>query len=243
MESIFYYFSLPKKCYLNKKIFKKLILEQIKLGATDKKVIIDDIKELRVGYSLNPDNIAISAYSDDEREYLEIQFITVRLRAPKRAERIAEILHRSIPYPLVLLLECEGLTMLHLAEKRLSLADSGKMTVEHKVYTGWLGLSNLRKVESDFFQSLEGLPYTNFLAYYRAIAERIIALNCAELSGCFELGKKNRQEALETIRKLRQQQDEIRGKLKKEKNMGTKVALNTKIKQIDARIDSIKTAL
>ena len=243
MDSLFESFGFPDKCFLGKRLFKKLILEQVKLGATDKKAVSDDIEELHVVYSLNPDNIAIAAYSDDQREYLELQCITVRLRSPNRAERIAEILHRAIPYPLVIQLDWNATAMLHLGEKRISLADSSKMTVERMAHTGWLDPAELKPVETAFFQSLERLPFTNFMAYYRAILERVVALNCAEYTGQFALGKKDRHEALEDICRLRQEQVELRGELKQEKNLGTKVALNTKIKQIDAKVESIKTAL
>jgi hypothetical protein len=39
------------------------------------------------------------------------------------------------------------------------------------------------------------------------------------------------------------QRSETRGKLKKEKNMGTQVQLNTRIKQIKDHFEEIKTAL
>ena len=39
------------------------------------------------------------------------------------------------------------------------------------------------------------------------------------------------------------QRSKIRGKLKKEKNLGTQVQLNTRIKQIRDRIEAIKNEL
>ena len=43
--------------------------------------------------------------------------------------------------------------------------------------------------------------------------------------------------------KLQQERPETRNKLKKEKNLGTQVSLNTRIKQLSDRIAAIRTEL
>jgi len=48
---------------------------------------------------------------------------------------------------------------------------------------------------------------------------------------------------LKQVEKLQQEKSEIQGKLKKEKNLGTQVQLNTRIKQIGDRIEAIKSEL
>jgi len=45
------------------------------------------------------------------------------------------------------------------------------------------------------------------------------------------------------IEKLQQEKSEIQGKLKKEKNLGTQVQFNTRIKRITERIEVIKSEL
>jgi hypothetical protein len=48
---------------------------------------------------------------------------------------------------------------------------------------------------------------------------------------------------LKQVEKLYQEKSEIQGKLKKEKNLGTQVQLNTRIKMIKDRIEAIKADL
>ncbi len=53
----------------------------------------------------------------------------------------------------------------------------------------------------------------------------------------------DRVRKLKQVEKLEQEKSEIQGKLKKEKNQGTQVQLNTRIKQITDRIEAIKVEL
>jgi hypothetical protein len=84
---------------------------------------------------------------------------------------------------------------------------------------------------------------------YRAAMDRIIALACAEHSGYFSLKVPNglsvdeRVDKLKQVENLQQEKAEIQSKLKKEKNLGTQVQLNIRIKQITDSIKAIKREL
>jgi hypothetical protein len=52
-----------------------------------------------------------------------------------------------------------------------------------------------------------------------------------------------RLEALNELEKLQQEREEIRNQAKKEKNLGTQVQLNTKVKQLTDRIEAIRAEL
>jgi len=77
----------------------------------------------------------------------------------------------------------------------------------------------------------------------------VIALACAEHSGHYSLEIPNglsvddRVNKLKQVEKFQQEKLEIQGKLKKEKNLGMQVQLNTRIKQITDRIGEIKVEL
>jgi len=91
-------------------------------------------------------------------------------------------------------------------------------------------------------------PFTCY-AFYRAAMNRVIALACAEHSGHYSLEIPNalsvddQVNKLKQIEKLQQEKSELAGKLKKEKNLGTQVQLNTQIKQITDRIKAVKAEL
>ena len=247
---------IPSSCRLDKPVFKKLFLDNGVLDATDKKCLKDDISRVRWLYTLKPSTINIAAYGDDIREYPEVAVLHVELSNSSRAARIAHFINRSIPYPLVLLFttEIDGYSSMSisLADKRINQADKEKWVLEDSVNSGWLTFSDQSASESKFMNSLKvtALPFTDFWRFYQALMERVIAINCAIHSGDFKLdvqGTSNqaagRLEKLRELEKLDTQKAEIANKLKKEKQMGRQVDLNTKVKNINDRIAEIKGSL
>lgn len=75
------------------------------MNKTDRKIFTKDINKIKWDYSLKKDNINIKPYKDDLREFSEIEFITVKLKNPDKTNHIAEIIMRTIPYPMVLCFE------------------------------------------------------------------------------------------------------------------------------------------
>jgi len=92
-------------------------------------------------------------------------------------------------------------------------------------------------------------PHTHFFAFYRAAMDRVIALACAEYTGHYSLeipgglSVDDRANKLKQVEKLQQEKSELQSKLKKEKNLGTQVQLNTRVKNITDRIKAIKSEL
>lgn len=247
---------IPSSCRLEKPVFKKLFLDNGVLDATDKKCLKDDILRVRWLYTLKPSTINIAGYADDIREYPEVAVLHVELSNTSRAVRIAHFINRSIPYPLVLLFtaEIDGHTSMSisLADKRINQADKEKWVLEDSVNSGWLTFSDQSASESEFLNSLvvTALPFTDFWRFYQALMERVIAINCAIHSGDFKLNVHDtsnqgnvRLEKLRELEKLDTQKVEIANKLKKEKQMGKQVDLNTKVKNINDRIAEIKGSL
>ena len=252
---------IPGSCRLDKPVFKKLFLDASDgkrgvLDATDKKCLKDDILRVRWLYTLKPSTINIAAYRDDSREYPEVAVLHVELSNSSRAARIAHFINRSIPYPLVLLFtaEIDGHTSMSisLTDKRINRADKEKWVLEDSVNSGWLRLEDQSAPESEFLNSLKvsALPFTDFWRFYQALMERVIAINCAFHSGDFKLDAHGSTEQgagslvkLRELEKLGVQKAEIANKLKKERQMGRQVDLNTKVKKLSNRIAEIKECL
>ncbi|WP_259648595.1 DUF4391 domain-containing protein, partial [Pseudomonas savastanoi] len=90
------------------------------------------------------------------------------------------------------------------------------------------------------------------LSFYKSLRERVIAINCATHSGRYErdvIGNieskpsESRLERLREFERLNLQKSEIANKLKKEKQLGRQVELNTKIKQINDVIEKIRESI
>lgn len=266
--SIFNFFRLPEECYLGKRVFKKLFHENAQLGATDKRAFRDDIDVITWVYALKPNTIAIQAYEDGQREYHEVAVLQVDLKTRKRTGRIAEIIHRAIPYPLIVEFRVKSRelrveeetsassvtlhsqfsthnSLLSLAQKRFSQAEKGAIVADEFHTTQWFDLAEPTSVEQAFLASLTlaDLPHTHFYALYSALVDRVIALDCARLTGQYSLEsstkkKADRRESLAACHELEGQIAELKAAIKKEPQFNRQVELNTRIKTLKRELDS-----
>ena len=251
IEVLYKKMMIPESCRLGKRVYKRLFHENAKLSATDKKALRDDVDAILWQYTFKPSTIPIQPYEDDHREYHEVALLQVNLKQTGRVNRLAEIVHRAIPYPLFVVFVSDTTCSISLAYKRFSKAEKEAIVAEGFQATGWLDLSNPTELQSAFLESLNitTWPHTHFFAFYRAAMDRVVALACAEHSGHYSLEIPNGLSVddlvnkLKQVEKLQQEKSEIQGKLKKEKNLGTQVQLNTRIKDIKDRIEAIKSEL
>jgi len=251
IEALYEKMMIPESCRLGKRVYKKLFHENAKLSATDKKALRDDVDTILWQYTFKPTTIPIQPYEDDQREYQEVALLQVNLKQTGRVNRLAEVVHRAIPYPLFVVFIIDTTCSISLAYKRFSQAAKEAIVAEGFQATAWLDLLNPTENQAAFLESLDisTWPHSHFFAFYRAAMDRVIALACAEHSGHYSLVIPNglsvddRVNKLKQVEKLQQEKSEIQGKLKKEKNLGTQVQLNTRIKQITDHIEAIKGKL
>ncbi len=251
MIGMFYdYMAIPDSCYLGKRVYKKLFHENAKLGVTDKRAFREDIDIITWQYTLKPTTISIKPYADKEQEYIEIAVIQVDLKTQHRTERIAEIIHRTIPYPLVVLFSYKTSFLLSLATKRFSQAEHGAIVADEFFATEWIDLSAINAVQKAFLDSLAmpTLPHSDFRALYLALVERVIALDCANRTGRFTLETgadrlEKRREILAACRDLELQIAEERAALKKETQFNRQVEQNVRIKELESELELKVAAL
>ncbi|POM13112.1 DUF4391 domain-containing protein [Pseudomonas sp. WP001] len=254
LEAFIDHLSIPRSCELNKPVFKKLFLENGVLDIADKTALKDDVDKIRWLYTLKPSTINVAAYVDSERDFSEIAVLQVDLTSPKRLKRIATFMQRSIPYPLILLFSQKNQVCLSVSDKRINQVDKEKWVVEDILYTDSIDLTAPTLAQAAFLEdcNINSFSFANFLSFYKSLAERVIAINCATHSGHYEresaLGEdtKPREGRLDQLRELERltlQKTEIANKLKKERQMGRQVELNTKIKQINDLIERIKESI
>lgn len=254
LEAFIDHLSIPRSCELNKPVFKKLFLENSILDIADKTALKDDIDKIRWLYTLKPATINIAAYVDSERDFSEVAVLQVDLTSAKRLKRIASFMQRSIPYPLILLFAQGNEICLSVSDKRINQADKEKWVVEDILYTDWIDLAAPTAAQAAFLKDchINSFSFANFLSFYKSLSERVIAINCAAHSGRYERdmtsnienkSSESRLERLRELEKLNLQKTEIANKLKKEKQMGRQVELNTKIKQINDVIEKIRESI
>ena len=115
--------ALPADARVDQRVTKKLLLEQRAPRAADKRLIQEGIDELFWIAALKTNLIGVPAFRDEARAYLEIAVLTVALRPGANTARLVELIHRAIPYPLVLVAGHGDTVSLSLAHQRGSQGD------------------------------------------------------------------------------------------------------------------------
>lgn len=241
-DAVFAAMNIPEPCRLEKRVYKRLFEENGRLTPADKKAFREDVESVVWAFTLKPTTIAIPSYADDEREYDEVALLRVGLRNPDRVSRLAEIIHRTIPYPLILAFESEGECLISLAPKRFSQAEKGAIVAEEFHATGWLNRSAADEIETAFWESLDiqDWPQRHFHAFYAAAIDRVVALACARRSGQFRLGsaeeQEKRRDCLARCRALEARVAELRASIRKEEQFNRQVAMNSELKNLEREL-------
>src|ERR1700680_3405424 len=83
-----------------------------------KRAIQEGIDELHWFAVCKPTTIGVPAFVDDAREYLEIAVVSCAFRPGAKAGRLIELIHRAIPYPVMLVTSDDDGVSLSVAHKR-----------------------------------------------------------------------------------------------------------------------------
>src|SRR2546422_8289995 len=118
--------ALPPESRVDRRVPKKLLMENGAPTAADKRQINDGIEELLWVAALKPTTIGVPEYRDASHEVLEIAVLSLALRPEAKAARLVELIHRAIPYPLFLVTAQANTISLSLASKRLAQNEAGR---------------------------------------------------------------------------------------------------------------------
>ena len=250
IEGLVQALGLPTDAVVNQRVPKKLLVEQGAPTSADKRVINDGIEELYWIAALKPTIIGVPEFRNDEREYQEISVVTVVLRPQAKAARLIELIHRSIPYPVVLVAVQGEKFSLSLAHKRFSQAEEGKMIVEGLVTATDLVMNDQAQEVTAFLASLslsEQLS-TNMYTLYQGWIEKLEALAAARVTGRYAPPDSSdsasaRHFALDEHARLQREITGLRSTAVKEKQFNRKVELNMKIRDLETKLQDIKINL
>jgi hypothetical protein len=250
IDTLYKKMAIPDACHLGKRVFKKLFYENAKLGATDKKAFREDIDVINWQYTLKPSTISIQAYEDNQREYHEVAILQVDLKTLNRTNRIAEIIHRAIPYPLVVVFTNKTNCTLSLAHKRFSQAEKGAIVAEKFLITDWIDLLDPTPIHQAFLDSIavSEMPHTHFYAFYSAFTDRLIALDCGILTGQYRIEstaskRQDRKDKLTVCHELEIQIVGHKAAIIKETQFNRQVELNMKMKALENQLKTLISEL
>jgi len=247
--------TLPKDALVDKRIPKKMLAEQGAPTATDKRQIQDGIDELQWVATLKPTNIGVPVFRDAEREYLEVAILTVSYRQNAKVSRLTELIHRAIPYPVLLVsafhdadIPAVGVSAAH---KRFSQNEGDKFVVDDIMTTQPIRPDTMQLPTTRAFLDtlpLSKLPTQDLYAFYQGWLDGIVGFMASSITGAFALPQSAEQtrrmrESIAHHTKILDELSALRREAAKEKQMNRLVDINLKIKRLEHQLAANQSAL
>ena len=231
---------LPADARVDRRVPKKLLVENGAPTAADKRQINDGIEELHWLAALKPATVGVPVLRDETREYLEIAVLSLTLRAGAKAPRLTELIHRAIPYPVFLIQPQPDGLALSLAHIRWSQGQSGQTVLDGPIITTTVDTEKTLATNA-FLASLNVInqPRQHLCALYQGWVERFEAQAAARLTGSFTLapdtaGSERRRTALAEHERISGEIISLRARAAKEKQLNRRLELNLQLKQLES---------
>ena len=242
--------ALPAGALVDRRVPKTLLIENGAPTAADKRRIREGVEEIRWLAALKPTTVGVAEYRDAAREYLEIAVLMLTLRSGTRPGRLTELVHRAVPYP-VLLIAWQGDTpVISLAHKRWSQGEAGKTVIEGNVVSAPLGDGCTTKLTAAFYDALamNRQSTSTLYALYQGWIDTVQARRAASVTGHFvmptsEMEAKDRAAALEDYAHLESRIAELSASARKEKQIARQVDINLELRRLRTNRDTVRARL
>ena len=254
MENLITILQIPERCLLNKKITKVFFKRNFDLTSSEK-VLLDDfniVTGIEWLARINPANANIVRYQDEQYLFEEVQIISVQsndLNFERNHIRIAELLQKYIPYPIVLCIWYGDVFVLNTCDKKVNQNDRLKRIIEKRYTSEVISKNAITENHQQFLKSLAfaEMDKTNLKTYYDSYTKLLIALQSSSLSGVFIPRSNSRtkidMDRLEKIELLRKEIIGLQNELKIETQLSNKVAINIHIKDIEKQLEALISEL
>lgn len=235
---------LPAGARVDKRVGKALLSEHGAPTAADRRAIQSGIEELRWVGVCKPNTIGVKAFADDTREYLEIAVIAADLRPKAKGSRLMELIHRAVPYPVLLVAAADDGLVVSVAHKRHAQNEADKVVAEKVVATAAVkDISGELERAFLIHLAIDRQPSQDLRSLYEGWCAQIEALAAARLTGTYSPPEHadqvaSRREALASYEALSREITKLRAKAAREKQMNRKVDLNVEILRLETAAKS-----
>lgn len=251
---------VPKDCIVNSVIPKKEIFEAAELNNKDKRIFTDLIKQIKWCYNFTEDNIRVEKYVDEIRNYEEVELINIYLKYENvhkigigkfkeddKINRIAEIVMRFIPYPIILTIQYENELKFYAAHIRESKADFDKIVIDGNIVsTNWINIDNLNEIEEDFISKIQFNNFNriDFYKFYNSYFEAIIQHDGAiTAGGTVNLPVEEIKNIYDEMSNLDVKIKELEKKISEENNFNVQMELNIQAQELKKEKEMLKYKL
>jgi len=228
---------IPSEAYVGEKLTKKMFMDLPDIVSSDKRLFKENVDTLHLQYDVKEQTMHIPPFIDESREYQEILVIEIALKTIKKYTRISQLIHMFIPNPVILVITCEKASILTMAQKRKSLSDYSKITVEDALETDWFYPDALSESQQAFVDDLDvtNLSYANLYRFYSDLERTILRYKLSQYTGRYtqDLFKATDNKELKEKLKLLEESDATleayKKKISKETNFNAKMAINVEM--------------
>ena len=178
---------MPQSSRVDQRVPKKLLVENGAPTAADKRKINEGIEEVFWLAALKPTTIGVPEFRDGTREYLEIAVLRAVLRATAQAARLAELIHRAVPYPVLLIATQGDALTISLAHKRRSQGEAGATVLDGALVVADPAAVRTAGVVAAFVSEMAVArqPRTDLFTLYQGWIDTVEALLAAQVTGTF----------------------------------------------------------
>ena len=251
---------VPRDCIIDNVIPKKYIFEAAGSKTKDKKIFTDLIKQIKWCYKFTEENSRVDKYVDEIRNYEEVELININLKYDNihkigfgkfkeddKIDRIADVVMRFIPYPLILTMQYENELKFYASHIRESKQDYDKIVLDGKTRsTNWMNIDNLCEIEDDFITKIQfdNLERENFYKFYNNYLEAIVQHDAAIIAGGpVNLPIDEIERIYDEISVLDEKINEIEKEISEEDNFNRKMDLNIEAHKFNVKKDELITEL
>lgn len=239
---VFAALNLPAAARVDQRVPKKLLLENGAPTAADKRLVNEGIESIRWLAVLKPATCCIPEFRNETREYLEISVLQMTLREQAKEARLVELLHRAVPYPVLLLVERGDSLSVSLAHRRQALKEAGKVVLDGELVAVAMRPAD-SSIQAAFLQAMDLVrqPRTSLYTLYQGWLDTAVALQASVLTGVFKLldsaeRAQQRHQALHASFILQGQITSLRAAAAKASQMARQVEINLEIRKLEGEL-------
>jgi hypothetical protein len=247
VDELIHALALPESTRLNQRVPKKVLAEHGAATAADKRQIQDGVDEIVWLAALKPHLIGVPAFEDGQRQYVELAVLSLVLKPGAKPSRLVELLHRSVPYPVLLFTTSDAGLGISLAHLRTSQNEADKTVVDGDLLTVTLP-GELDLLPFRLAVALARQPQADLYALYQGWLDTVAALDIARETGTFQPSltraqAAERHQALQQCRELQAKLQQLRAQAQKERQLARQVALNQELRAGQAALQQLQQRL
>ena len=242
--------ALPSDALIDRRVPKILLIENGTYTAANRRRIQEGIEKLRWLAAIKPTTVDVAEYRDAAREYLEITILKLTLRLMTHTDRLVELIHRAVPYPVLSVAWQRNVPELSQAHKRWSRGEAGKTKTDGEIVAAQIGSDCTNRLTVGFREALAlaRRSIRTLYALYGGWIDAVQALCAARIIEVFSLPASttkalNRTAALEEFWCLDDRIVRLGTAIEREKQISCRVEMNVELAHLRTNRNAARVKL